>query len=152
MAEDQFGSIAQRIGMPKENYRVVSLGLSPTIAQYNGFYTLDGLQSVYDLNYKKQFRKIFVGEIEKSDAIKEYFDGWGNRCYIFSSELGKEYRLIWLINGSSARSEFSFDVQAFRDLGGKYVISAAEIVNHPSVGLKLLDKFEDPVSGGSLRI
>lgn len=144
MADEQFSEIDRYIGEPKENYRVISLGLSPTIAQYNGFYTLDGLQSVYDLNYKKKFREIFRGEIEKSPAIEEYFDGWGNRCYMFSSELGKEYPafMVHKTDGKVVKNLW-FDANSFRELGGKFVISAVEIQNHDTVGLEFVKKFEN---------
>lgn len=144
LAPQQFEEIAQYINEPKENYRVASLGLSPTIAQFNGFYTLDGLQSLYDLNYKQKFRRIFAGEIDKSKEIEAYFDGWGNRCYIFSSELGVEYPAYYISNNSPQTVQnLDFNAAAFSELGGKYLISAVEIKNAAQTGLTLEKIFNE---------
>lgn len=147
LAPNQFASIKQYINKPQNSYYVASLGLSPTIAQYNGFYTLDGLASIYDLNYKNQFRKVFLGEIEKSHDVKQYFDGWGNRCYIFSAELGTKasaYSCYKFQHRSIA--DFDFDAKAFADMGGKYLVSAVEIKNCQQHGLQLEGIFNDDQS------
>ncbi len=144
LAPQQFEEINQYIGLPKESYRVASLGMSPTVAQFNGFYTLDGLQSLYDLNYKLKFRRIFAGEIEKSKEIEAYFDGWGNRCYIFSSELGVEYPAYYINkNEQKSLKNFDFNANAFADLGGKYLLSAVKIENAAEVGLHLEKIFDN---------
>ena len=88
-ATEQFEDIDQYIGAPKSSYRVASIGLHPAIAQYNGFYTLDTYNNYYPLEYKHQFRKIIAAELDKNATLKEYFDEWGGRCYIFVDELGK---------------------------------------------------------------
>lgn len=55
-AQDIFTQIDGFIGRPKESYRVVNIGIHPSVAQFNGFYTLDGYLSNYPLSYKRQFR------------------------------------------------------------------------------------------------
>jgi hypothetical protein len=125
MAPDQFKEIKKTIGEDPKNYRVACIGMNPAILQYNGFYTLDGLQSIYDLNYKNQFRKIFANELEKNKEIKEYFDGWGNRCYIFSAVLGKEWISTHSIELTSPL-EIELDAEAFKKMGGKYIITPFE--------------------------
>jgi len=147
MAQDQFTAIKKYIGLPVDSYYVASLGISPSIAQYNGMYTLDGLLSIYDLHYQQEFRRIFAGEIARSRDIQQYYDGWGNRCYIFSSELGMR-------NGAynsnkfdhKSISHFDFNKDAFTEMGGKYLISGVEIKNAEDVGLHLEKEFTDKVS------
>ncbi|MDQ0218917.1 hypothetical protein J2S21_002011 [Peribacillus cavernae] len=39
-AEKLFQNIKEHIAQPQEDYRVVSIGIHPAIAQYNGFYTI----------------------------------------------------------------------------------------------------------------
>ena len=90
-ATAQFQEIEQYIGKPQSSYRVASIGIHPSIAQYNGFYTLDTYNNFYPLAYKHQFRKIIASELDKNPTLKKYFDTWGGRCYIFVSELGKKY-------------------------------------------------------------
>jgi hypothetical protein len=138
MAVDQFSEIKKYINEPVDSYSVVSLGISPSIAWYNGMYTLDGLLSIYDLRYKNDFRRIIAGEIAKSPDLHQYYDGWGNRCYVFSSELGIKHKDI---NCSKydhrSIDHFTFGTQAFKELGGKYILSGVEIKNADDIGLHL---------------
>jgi hypothetical protein len=147
LAPKQFESIKQYIGLPAESYKVASLGISPSVAQYNGLYTLDGLMSVYDLHYKEKFRKVFAGEIDKSKDLQQYFDGWGNRCYIFSSELGYRHDSYNCYKFKNRTVEhFDFNGAAFKELGGKYLISAVEIQDHKEHHLHLEKVFTDSQS------
>ncbi|MDL2302761.1 DUF6044 family protein, partial [Lachnospiraceae bacterium OttesenSCG-928-D06] len=66
----------------KSEYRVVSLGIDPAAALYAGFYCLDGYSNNYSLEYKHKFRKIIEAELSKSEYLTEYYDNWGNRCYL----------------------------------------------------------------------
>jgi len=141
LAVNQFQEIKQTIPIRKGE-KTLSIGMSPSIAQYNGFETLDGLFSVYDLDYKKEFRKLFEYELAKSDWKKqEYFDNWGNRCYIFPAELKIEN----VANNQSAHDQlklknFQLNMEQFKKMGGKYIFSAAEILNYKNLNLKLLKR------------
>ena len=147
MATRQFDAVKKYIGKPVDSYYVASLGMSPSVAQYNGLYTLDGLLSIYDLRYKQRFRRIFAGEIKKSKDIEQYFDGWGNRCYIFSAELGIKHQSFNCYKQEHRVVEnLAFDRNAFEDLGGMYLISAVEVKNASYDGLKLERVFHDPDS------
>jgi hypothetical protein len=147
MAPEQFTAIKNYIGKPQNSYYVVSLGMSPSIAQYNGFYTLDGLQSIYDLRYKQQFRRLFAGEIAKSQDIQQYYDGWGNRCYIFSAELGIKHQSFNCYKQEHKFiKELDFDAEAFSYLGGSYIISAVEVKNAEQQEMHLEKVFKDPNS------
>lgn len=147
VANRQFDEIKKYIGAPQNSYYVASLGISPSVAQFNGFYTLDGLMSVYDLHYKETFRKVFAGEIAKSNDIAQYYDGWGNRCYIFSSELGIKHDAFNCYKFLNRHIDhLDFNAKAFADMGGKYLISAVNITNHDAQGLHLEKVFKDTQS------
>lgn len=143
-AKDLFSEIDKFIGKPKETYRVVSIGMHPSVAQFNGFYTLDGYLSSYPLSYKLQFRRITWKELDKDATLREYFDGWGNRCYVFSSELG----LNFLCAGENhyILHNLQLDTGQLRAMGCEYVISAAEIENSTQHGLRLQRQFSSPGS------
>lgn len=146
-AQHLFSEIEEYVALPKSSYRVASLGISPSVLQYNGFYTLDGLLPIYDLHHKKQFREIIAQELEKNSEVKNYFDAWGNRCYIFSSELGIADRNY--IIGKNQRivlNNFEINTAAFKKMGGKYLFSAVQINGADKTGLKLLRVFEDNTS------
>ncbi len=133
--------ILRRTGQPPAAYRVISLGMPPAVAQLNDFYTLDSNQNSYPLTYKHTFRPLVAGELAKSPALATYYDAWGNRCYLFSAELGREY----LFGKQPPRTvqHLAFDAAAFRALGGRYVLSAVRLARPEASGLRLLGVFND---------
>lgn len=143
-ATDLFSSIERSIGRPKEDYRVVSIGIHPSVAQFNGFYTLDSYQTTYPLEYKKQFRRIIEKELAKHDVLRDYFDGWGNRCYMFVSELGKSS-----LFGKTSKivvNQLELNTSHLRTMGGEYVLSGVEILNYKENELAFEGKFSDSSS------
>ena len=140
-AVHQFSRIQSYIGKPIDSYQVVSLGLHPAIAQYNGFRTLDGYVNFYPLTYKQQFRAIIEGELNKSSELKHYFDDWGNRVYIYSAELGKNYDYT-KTNQQPVR-HLDIDVRQLKKMGGSYLLSAVPVQNASSIGLQLMKTFRD---------
>jgi hypothetical protein len=141
-SEDLFQQIKNDIGRPQESYRVVSIGMHPTISQYSGFYTLDGYNNYYNSNYKQQFRHIIAKELEKSSSLKAYFDNWGGRCYVFVAEIGIIY------NGPRSTDltriyNLELNSTALKNLGGEYVFSAVEIVNAFANNLTLYRTYEN---------
>lgn len=139
-SEDLFQDIAHYIGEPQANYRVVSIGLFTSIAQYNGFYTLDSYQGNYPLEYKHEFRTIIEKELDKNDKLRIYFDNWGSRCYIFVDELGGNCLCTKDKEIEVKNLELNSDV--LKRMGGDYVLSAVEITNGDGNNLKLLKTFE----------
>ena len=123
---------------------MVSIGIYPSVAEFNGFYTLDGYLNNYSLSYKRQFRQIIWKELSKDADLKEYFDGWGNRCYVFSSELGHND----LYSGDSRFTlhHLELDTKQLRVMGGEYVISAVHIENNAQNGLRLEKEFYSPTA------
>lgn len=152
MSENEFNTIKTQIGSDPSTYRVACIGMNPSILQYNGFYTLDGLQSVYDLNYKHEFRKIFAEELEDKE-LSQYFDGWGNRCFIYSKKLGINWDAFMMGKFSDMTTdellklktlgiEIKIDVEAFKNLGGKYLFSAVPLNNLIGFKKKMLVESE----------
>ncbi len=139
-AEDLFQQIETYIGKPQESYRVVSIGLHPSIAQYNGFYTLDSYQHNYPLSYKHEFRQIIASELEKSPRWKQYFDNWGSRCYVFVSEVNS---FTTTKEQAITIQHLALDTEKLYEMGGRYIFSAARIANAEERGMSLLRVFED---------
>ena len=138
-SEDLFERIAQHISKPKKDYRVASIGLHPGIAAYNGFYTLDLYAENYPLEYKHQFRRIMKRELEKSQRWRKYFDGWGNRCYLFSSELQSTSIRK---SASTTIRNLELDTSVFAAMGGEYILSGVQIQNSETNYLVLDGIFE----------
>ena len=143
-AQDLFSQIDHYIGKPRESYRVASVGMFPAVPQFNGFYTLDSYQNNYPLSYKLQFRKIIAKELDKDVFLRHYYDDWGNRCYIFSSELGQN--AMCYSGAHIVLHHLQLDTQQLRAMGCRYVISAVLIENSAENGLKLEKEFYSPNS------
>lgn len=52
----------------------------------NNINVIDGYHTLYQLSYKKKFRKIIETELDQSKKLKDYFDNWGNRAYLFYND------------------------------------------------------------------
>lgn len=113
--------------------KVVSIGLYPSIALYNGYQCLDGYSNNYPVEYKHAFGEIIQGELEKSQELNGYFNNWGNRCYVFSHELGQNY-LIYRSLGLEI-NDLSINVSKLKEMGCDYIISAVPINNFEELGL-----------------
>jgi hypothetical protein len=147
-AEKQFQEIKEHIGLPVHKYRVASIGIHPAIAQYNGFYTLDTYNNFYPLSYKHKFRQIIAKELAKNKKLREYFDEWGGRCYIFVDELGKHY----MFNKNSKRTikHLHLNTNVFREMGGRYIFSALPIENAKQNQLTLEKVFHSKESAWTI--
>ena len=129
--------LEERTGKGQEEYRVVSLGIDPAAALYYGFYCLDGYSNNYPLAYKHRFREIIRPELEKSEYLADYFDNWGNRCYLFSAECPGYYTIE---KGGFSFQEYLMDAEALRKMGCGYLLSAAYIQNADAQGLILMQE------------
>jgi hypothetical protein len=136
-----FGEVKAYLGKSRQNCRVVSLGLHPVIALYNGLSTADGYWVNYPLEYKHRFRAIMAPELAREPALRAYFDNWGSRCYLMSHELGKQF----LYTKKSLRREIEqlqLNPEALTALGITHILSAVRIANYQALGLKFEKKFE----------
>lgn len=150
-SEYLFRDIAIYIGRPQSEYRIVSIGFHPSIAQYNGFYTLDSYQSNYPLKYKHNFRHIIEGELSKNENARIYFDAWGSRCYVFVDEIfGQGY--LNTKEASAYVQRLNLNSTALKNMGCSYVLSAVEILNYEENNLKLLRTFEMEESPWRIRL
>nr|WP_144924152.1 DUF6044 family protein [Paenibacillus bovis] len=139
-AEEQFTEIKEYIGKPVEDYRVVSIGIHPDIAQYNGFYTLDTYANIYPLTYKHEFRKIIEPELEKNKTLRNYYDYWGGRVYIFVDELGKKYE--YKKDSDKVVENLNLNTDQLKKMGGEYIISSVPILNAAENNLQLEKEFD----------
>lgn len=137
-AEGLFARIRQEIARTGEG-AVVSVGMYPSIALYNGLPTVDGYSNAYDLSYKHQFRRIIARELARQETTRAYFDGFGSRCYVYDDVVGKSLST----KASYLRTpSLDLDWDELRAMGGRYLLSAAAI-ERPSDRLRSLGVFED---------
>lgn len=119
--------------------KVAAVGYHPSILTYNGFATIDGYLNIYPLSYMIQFRKIIAPELNRNDKDRRYFDSWGGRLYLYNSEL----------NHAPTRTkadkaiDLYINTKEFKSIGGKYILSRAEIKNHEDLDLVFINSYED---------
>ena len=79
-----------------------------------------------------------------NENIRSYFDNWGNRCYIFTNELGREIYLKKEKNKSIDNLELN--TKQLKKMNASYILSAAKINNAVDNNLTLLKQFSTPES------
>ena len=122
----------------------VAYGMHPAVLSYNGISTLDGVLSYYEQSYKEEFRRIISPALEKMDANRIYFDEWGARAYLYSGD----FEAIWepLKTTQVEEEELCINVQALREMNGKYIFSRIKFTNIDEMGIILVDEFSNQYS------
>lgn len=122
--EDVFARIDEVVGEDKDSCSVVSLGIYPSVALYNGYTCADGYSNNYDLDYKHLFRKIMAPELEENQEARHYFDDWGNRLYL----AGAPYGINGMVGkGKDGYTELDYDLDAMYALNIRYLLAAAPV-------------------------
>jgi glycosyltransferase involved in cell wall biosynthesis len=134
-SEIMFDEIESDIG--KES-KVVSLGMSPAVASYNGFKTADGFFNNYPLEYKLAFREVIQDELSRNEELRRLFDSWGSRCYLFSAELIESCGWSCYEGMSSGLESFQVDLEALKTLGVEFILSAVDLPDVEGVELMRL--------------
>lgn len=139
-----FEDIKGYIGREPSSYRVASVALYPSVPLYNGFYCIDGYSNNYNVDYKHAFREIIAPELEKSEELRTYYDNWGSRCYLFSSELGKNY--FFTKDSSKVLEDLTLSHEGLKNMGCDYILSGLQIGSPEQSGLVFLKSFENEES------
>jgi len=148
--EDLFNMVAKDIApLNRNECRVASIGIYPSVAEYNGFYTVDGYVGNYKLEYKHQFREVIKNELYKDDFIKGYFDNWGNRCYVYSFELNDKYDYG---KNSNIAIYTDIDIKKLKELRCQYIISAVTIKNYIDLGLEFVGDYSHSESYWDIKV
>ena len=132
-AKAQFNDIKNYIDKPIDQYKVASIGIHPAISSVNGFHTADGYSNIYPLEYKIKFRKVIQNELLKNSTVKNYFDNWGSRCYIFTDELGINF--MNTKDKNNKLNNLDLNTPELSLLGVEYLLSSVEIKNYKEINL-----------------
>lgn len=113
---------------------VINFGISPAPCKYNGIKVLDDYQGDYPLTYKQDFRKIIEKEIAKSKKLKDVFDGWGSKCYLYSANQleGK----LSTRSGFAVETNFEINTSQLRTMNCGYILSGIIIDKPYKLGLQ----------------
>lgn len=91
-----YSGLATKLGSKPSNLKVLSFDLDPMVASLNGYSALDGYVYNYSLKYKNDFRRIIAGELAADPGLRNYYDDWGSRVYLFHRALPvSKVKLDW---------------------------------------------------------
>lgn len=136
-SEELLEKIKEDIGYQGE--WAVAFGMHPSILEYNGIATLDGYLSYYPQSYKIRFRELIEPQLEMDEENRAYYDSWGGRAYIYSSEITYNQKMVM----EKEEAVMNIDAEVFREMDGRYVFSRVEITNAEELNIHLVDKYED---------
>lgn len=149
-AVDLFERIKQENKIEDFKTKVVSIGMFPSVAMYNGFHTIDTYQSLGSRRFNMDFRDIICEELNKSIELKNYYDCWGGRRYIYSSEVGKNYLVGKSTDISIKKLEINID--KLNKMKCQYVISSIPIENSDDLNLYLVNTYTSSDSFWNIRL
>lgn len=134
-----FGLISKDLNINQDySVRTCAVGFHPAVLEYNGFWTLDGYLNSYSLDYKNHFRKVIEKELIKDKVVQNYFDNsGGNRCYVFSAEIGNKVEDY--IKHNSINIELN--TSNLKELGCQYVFSTVKIDNYNDNGMSFVNSY-----------
>ncbi len=130
-----------------QNEKVVCVGYHPSVLIANDFNTMDGYLSLHPLKHHEQFRKIIAPTLDMYPPIKEYYDGWGGRMYVYADSKDNTY----FFKGASIESKaLHINVEEFKNQGGKYVFSRFILSNAADIHLQMICECDS--TGGAYHI
>lgn len=149
-----FARIKRDLGVNNDySKKVISLGMHPTIAEYNHFYTLDSYVFNYSLNYKHKFRRVIKNELNKNKTLRDYFDDWGSRCYVFSDELYKKNnQFLCSKKDDFSVKEIDIDTNVLKEFGCEYIFSSVNIENFKELNLEYVNSYSTVDSFWNIRV
>lgn len=131
--------IQKKYNLQKHQYRVASVTdshpswplFSPSVLQFNNFYTIDGYNVYYPKSYKEIFGKIIEKELDKQPSGFYSFKTYGNRVYICTTDTTN--------NGEINRLDLNYEV--LKQLNCKFLFSRKRIL-YPDSHLVFLKTFQ----------
>lgn len=125
-------------------------GFHPAVLEYNDIATVDGYLGFYGQYYKDEFRKVIAPALDRVPETRDYFDTWGARAYLYS---GTDLSIVAAVRDYQITDhDIYIDVDAFKEIGGRYIFSRIEISNAQEAGLTLAGVYTDESSPYTLYV
>lgn len=127
VAQPLYDEVKRYIGRPQDSYHVLSVGIDPARAAYNGFLCADGYHNNYPLEYKHRFRRAIASNIKKDAWMQTTFDNWGSRAFAFIPGAGSAGYKPTKVPRESPITHFTLNHRALHDLNVEYVFASAKL-------------------------
>lgn len=135
-AVELFKRIKEDIQYSDEN--VAAVGYHPGVLMYNGFHCVDGYLNCYELSYMETFRTLIAPELEQNENIRNDYDSWGGRMYLYNDDAFFEPTWTKYTEPITLRIDPSVMRDTF-DL--RYILSRAPIGNTDELGLSPVKEY-----------
>lgn len=132
-AKPLFDEISTFINRPKTSYRVISLGIHPTVALFNGFYTLDG----YSTNYPLAYAHLFAAFNKRIVNKKSNGPNWTSKCYVDMDDR----HVYFVYDKTTPISYLDLNLDLMKSYGLEFIFSGYEILDPARYGMTFLKKF-----------
>ena len=144
ISKDMFDQIKKTIKINIEKDRIGCIGFYPSIANFNGFKTIGAYNWYYPLEFKHKFRKIISDELVLNNEIRDYYDNWGSRVYLFDDKVGEmgftdqNWIREYLVSITC-----DLNITLLSDFGVGYLFSTVKISNADKIDLNLVYQTEN---------
>ena len=121
--------VLKKDGPDKKNYRIINLGISPSVTLFNGFYNLDGYLSNHPKVYNQKFDKLQTNfSVKNQHKLRLKYEGFNDICN------------NCIKSDPISQLELDLNIKALLDLNGSYIFSAFQITNYEKLQLKFIKK------------
>jgi hypothetical protein len=127
VAAPVYDEVNRYIARPQDSYHVLSVGIDPARAAYNGFLCADGYHNNYPLEYKHRFRRAIATNIEDDEWMQVTFDNWGSRAFAFIPGAGSAAYKPTKFPSDKPIADFTLSHRALYDLNVEYVFASAKL-------------------------
>lgn len=126
-----------------QNEKVICVGFHPSVAMTNDFNTMDGYLSLHPMSYHRQFREIIAPTLELYPTIRNYYDTWGGRMYVFADSIQNP-----TVDKSKSveQKELHINTEGFKQQGGRYILSRYILTNAKELQLEMICDYDEPSS------
>jgi len=143
-AVDLFKEIKNSINKDIKTFKIINLGIHPSLAQFNGFYSVDGYIPNFPIRMHKSFKKLNLDESKKEHSFGEKNITINNGLYLISSELSKTCNESCFKKAENlVIQEFNPDLNELKKMKVEYLFSAAEIKNPDLFGFTFQGMFQN---------
>ena len=133
-SQDLFKEIKYHINKPLDNFRILNVGISPSVTLYNGFHNMDAYLSNHSNIYNLEFDKLqdeYSTRFQHKLRIK--YEGYEEICNNCT------------INDPIKSIELNLKKEVAKKMKIDYVFSAFLITNSKEIGLELSDNFSNKI-------
>jgi len=136
-SEDLFDNIESFIGKPKSNYLISTIGINPSVTQFNGFRTINA----YLVNYPQSLSNK-LNRINNNNSVIR-----SNDLYIYSSEiLSSCNNYCYKNNSPEILKNLDLNFHEMQESNIEYIFSSSKIILNDTNVLTELSCFENKKS------